>query len=329
MNVLERSWYQTKWYRHPLSWCLLPLSWLFAGVSKFRRFAYRQGWLKSESLPVPVIVVGNISVGGNGKTPLVIKLADWLRQAGYQPGVVSRGYGGNGQTYPQTVSKDSDPAEVGDEPVLMRQHLACPLVVDPVRPRGAKYLIDKHKCDVILCDDGLQHYALERDIEIVVVDGQRRHGNQCLLPVGPLREPLSRLELVDFVVCNGGDIHSHEHLMTLEPGSLVNVKYPGQTKTLKSLQKPVTAIAAIGNPERFFNLLRQKQVKLKQCLSFADHYAFNENDIPRETVLMTEKDAVKCRRFAHDDWWFLPVTATLSEQFKQQLFAKLNTIKNK
>lgn len=329
MNWIEHAWYQKDWKRSPVSWLLLPLTLLFWCLSSIRRQAYQLKLKKSTTISAPVIVVGNISVGGNGKTPLVIRLAEWLKQNGYHPGVVSRGYGGKSSHYPLAVEGQSDPKEVGDEPVLMRQHLGCPLVVDPKRPRGAQYLVDEFKCDIIICDDGLQHYALDRDVEIVVMDGIRRTGNGVLLPSGPLREGQWRLDTVDFVVNNGGEVSNGEHLMSLEPGRLVNVKYANQSMSVQELNKPVTAVAAIGNPERFFSLLRTKQVKLKSTLSFADHHQFSAQDIPQDTVLMTEKDAVKCKDFAFEDWWYLPVNAKLSEQFKQQLLAKLDDIKHK
>ena len=329
MKWIERSWYQKHWLASPVSWILAPLTLIFWGLSGLRRRAYALGIKKTTRLQVPVIVVGNLSVGGNGKTPLVIRLAQWLKQEGYRPGVVSRGYGGSAETYPVVVDKDSTQDTVGDEPVLMRQHLGCPLVVDPKRPRGAAYLQQHFKCDVIICDDGLQHYALGRDIEIVVVDGVRRFGNGCLLPMGPLREGTNRLQSVDFVISNGGDVIDGEHLMALEPGRLVNVKYANQSMSLQGLKKPVSAIAAIGNPDRFFNLLKSKQVRLKQCISFADHHQFTEGEIPHETVLMTEKDAVKCKKIASDDWWYLPVNAKLTEQFRQQFLAKLLKVKQK
>jgi tetraacyldisaccharide 4'-kinase len=277
-------------------------------------------------MSVPVIVVGNISVGGNGKTPLVVYLAKRLRQEGYHPGVLSRGYGGKNACYPMTVEKDSKVDVVGDEAILMRQHVNCPLVVDPVRPRGAVELVDKHKCDVIICDDGLQHYALNRDIEIVVIDGQRRCGNKMLLPAGPLREGTWRLDTVDFLVLNGGLVTNSEYLMSLEAGKLINVKYPNKSLSLNDLTSPVTALAGIGNPQRFFSLLEKKQVKLKDHISFVDHHPFNKDDIPSGTVIMTEKDAVKCTQIAHDDCWYLPVSASLTSQFESQLLQKLKQV---
>lgn len=327
MSMVDNIWYQKPCYRWPLLVALSPAALLFAAVAWARRLAFVKGWKLAHKIPVPVIIVGNISVGGNGKTPLVIHLAQLLKQQGFRPGVLSRGYGGKSANYPLTVLPDSSPAIVGDEPVLMKQHLSCPMVVDPNRPRGARHLVETHNCNLIICDDGLQHYALKRDIEIVVMDGKRRCGNGFLLPMGPLRESQQRLASVDFVVVNGGSNNNGEHLMSLEAGALVNVKNPSRSQPLSELCNPVVAIAGIGNPHRFFNLLLSHSVKLKQCLSFADHHQFTVDDLPRETLLMTEKDAVKCRPFAHDDWWYLPVSAKLTAGFEQQLLTKLRNLK--
>ncbi|MFT6897650.1 MAG: tetraacyldisaccharide 4'-kinase [Paraglaciecola sp.] len=327
MSMLDNFWYQKTWYRWPLMLALSPVTLLFAGIAWARRRAFSMGWKTSHKISVPVIIVGNITVGGNGKTPLVIHLAQLLKQQGFRPGVLSRGYGGKSANYPLTVLPDSSPAIVGDEPVLMKQHVGCPMVVDPNRPRGARYLLENHDCNLIICDDGLQHYALKRDIEIVVMDGKRRCGNGFLLPMGPLRESQQRLASVDFVVVNGSRGKNGEHLMALAPGALVNVKDPSRSQPLSQLSNPVVAIAGIGNPQRFFNLLLSCSVKLKQCLSFADHHRFTAEDLPRETLLMTEKDAVKCRSFAHDDWWYLPVSAKLTANFEQQLLSKLRNLK--
>ncbi len=324
MSWLEKSWYN----KSPLILFLLPLTLLFWLISSIRRVLYRLKLLKSTRVSALVIVVGNISVGGNGKTPLVVFLCHWLKQNGYRPGVISRGYGGNGISYPKTVDAESKPEHVGDEAVMMKQHVGCPLVVDPKRARGATFLIEEHQCDVIVCDDGLQHYALKRDIEIVVIDGQRRFGNGFLLPMGPLRESQKRLDSVDFRVTNGGKTKGNEYLMSLEPGQLVNVKYPQQTKPIASINRSVNAAAAIGNPKRFFDLLTAKNVKLKKTMIFNDHHLFRESDLPKDMVIMTEKDAVKCREFAHDDWWYLPVSAKLTEHFKKELQTRLKALKN-
>lgn len=326
MSWIDNMWYSPSWYHWPVIILLLPLSALFWVLSSLRRMLFRLQIKPSVDIPVPVIVVGNTSVGGNGKTPLVVHLAKRLRQAGYHPGVLSRGYGGKNVTYPMSVDYISEVDRVGDEAILMRQHINCPLVVDPIRPRGAMKLVDTHKCDVIICDDGLQHYALNRDIEIVVMDGQRRCGNKLLLPAGPLREGSWRLDRVDFLVLNGGSVTNGEYLMSLEAGRLINVKYPNKSLSINDLSLPVTAMAAIGNPQRFFSLLEKKQVKLKEQISFVDHHAFSKKDIPSGTVIMTEKDAVKCTLIAHDDCWYLPVSARLTTQFESQLLQKLKQV---
>lgn len=321
------SWLEKRWYQPDvLIWLLLPLSLLFWLLSATRRLLFRLGIKRSIKVAAPVIVVGNISVGGNGKTPMVIRLCQLLKQQGFHPGVVSRGYGGKAPYYPYSLSMNSDPKLVGDEPVMMRHHIGCPMVVDPDRARGAQYLIEQHKCNIIVCDDGLQHYRLARDIEILVMDGARRNGNGYLLPMGPLREGPWRMKTVDFVVVNGGVAQEGEYLMSLEPGQLVNVKYPSQTQSISELKRPAIAMAGIGNPERFFKLLATRQVKLKERLVFADHHPFKDGDIPDDLVLMTEKDAVKCRDFAKSQWWYLPVSAKLTEQFKQRLLEKIHGI---
>ena len=326
MNWIDNMWYSPSWYHWPVIILLLPLSALFWLLSALRRTLFRIKIKPSVDIPVPVIVVGNISVGGNGKTPLVVYLAKRLRQEGYHPGVLSRGYGGKNATYPMIVENTSNVDVVGDEAILMRQHINCPLVVDPVRSRGAIELVDKHKCDVIICDDGLQHYALNRDIEIVVTDGQRRCGNTLLLPAGPLREGTWRLGKVDFLVLNGGLVANGEHLMSLEAGKLINVKHPNKSLSINDLTLPVIALAGIGNPQRFFSLLEKKHVKLQDRISFVDHHAYSAKDIPSTTVIMTEKDAVKCTKIAHDDCWYLPVSASLTRQFELQLVQKLKQV---
>ncbi|MBJ2136851.1 tetraacyldisaccharide 4'-kinase [Paraglaciecola chathamensis] len=327
MRWVERIWYQRPWFKWPGVILLLPLTFLFWALSTLRRLAFSLGLKASVKLSAPVIIVGNISVGGNGKTPLVVHLADFLQANGYRPGVLSRGYGGNSAEYPCSVTPASLPTEVGDEPVLMRQRIQCPMVVDPVRARGAQHLITEHQCDVIICDDGLQHYALKRDIEIVVMDGTRRTGNHFLLPSGPLRESEARLKTVDFVVVNGEQGKKGEYVMTLAPGDLVNLKNPKRRLALNELDSPIVAAAGIGHPERFFRLLKQHKVVINNRLSFTDHHAFQASDLPKERVLMTEKDAVKCQEFAHDDWWYLPVDANIDNVFEQQLLTKLRNVK--
>lgn len=326
MSWVDNMWYSPSWYHWPVIILLLPLTGLFWLLSVLRRTLFHLQLKPSLDIPVAVIVVGNITVGGNGKTPLVVFLAQHLKQKGYHPGVLSRGYGGKHADYPMTVVSSSKVDEVGDEAILMRQHIGCPLVVDPVRPRGAMELVDKHQCDVIICDDGLQHYALNRDIEIVVIDGQRRCGNKLLLPSGPLREGSWRLDTVDFLVLNGCSASKYEYSMSLQAGKLVNINHPNKSLSINELTSPVTALAGIGNPQRFYSLLEKKQVKLRDKISFVDHHVFSQADIPSGTVIMTEKDAVKCTQIAHDDCWYLPVSANLTSQFESQFMQKLEQV---
>lgn len=312
MKPLIEQWYSA---RAPL-W-LLPFSWLFFVLVKLRRLAYKTGLLRSYRLPVPVIIVGNISVGGTGKTPLVAWLVKTLQQAGYRPGIISRGYGGQAQQWPQQVLPDSDPLLVGDEPVLLAQRCGCPIVAAPDRLLAARQLLEHSNCNILISDDGLQHYRLQRDIEIVVVDGARRFGNGYCLPAGPLREPVSRLRQVDFVVANGVAM-SGEVAMQLVPGALVALLDGDKTAALSELHgQQVHAVAGIGNPARFFELLKQHGLSVIEHL-FPDHHHFEVADLDfadELPVLMTEKDAVKCRRYADARMWYLPVEAQLDDSF--------------
>ncbi len=302
------------WYgKHPLSNLLLPLAWVYGGVMRLRRALYRAGVLRSTRLPVPVIVVGNLSVGGTGKTPVVIHLVELLRAAGKKPGVVSRGYRGQAGHWPQSVHAGSDPLLVGDEPVLIAQRTACPVVVDPQRVRAARTLLAEYDCDVIIADDGLQHYALVRDVEIVVVDGVRRHGNGRCLPAGPLREPLARLRTVQLVMINGAGA-AGECAFTLSGDQVLAVDGRGASRPLSDLGgQTVHAVAGIGRPARFFEHLRRYQVRVIEH-PFPDHHRYVAADLrfaDELPVLMTEKDMVKCRGFAGATHGYLPVMAEL------------------
>jgi tetraacyldisaccharide 4'-kinase len=321
MASLDKYWYEP----NPLSILLLPLSWLFCLLVVVRRLLYCRAVLKSHKLPVPVIVIGNITVGGTGKTPLVVSIIEHLKQQGFKPGIVSRGYGGNAVIWPQQVTANSDPRLVGDEPVLLAQRCLCPVSVGPDRPQAAHTLLDTYGCDVIISDDGLQHYALQRDIEVVVIDGLRRFGNQHCLPAGPLREPVGRLKQANFIVANGG-ARGNEIEMTLQMQSARNLKDNQNTVELKAFaDKPIHAIAGIGNPNRFFAQLRTLGINSNEHV-FADHYAYTADDIDFKDglpVLMTEKDAVKCRGFAQAYHWYIPVTAVTNNNFLQNLTEQL------
>jgi tetraacyldisaccharide 4'-kinase len=310
------------WYgSHPLSFALLPLSALFRVVVSVRRFAYYSGVLRTHKLPVPVIVVGNITVGGTGKTPLVIWLVEALRAAGHRPGVVSRGYGGDAAVWPQPVTADSDPAKVGDEPVLIARRAACPVVVAPQRVAAARRLIADYACDVVVCDDGLQHYALRRDAEIVVIDGERRLGNGRCLPAGPLRETAARLRSVDLTVVNGAALPG-ECRMQLSGSVARSLAGPPRERDLGEWRgSTVHGVAGIGNPGRFFGHLRGQGLKVVEH-PFPDHHRFQAEDLSFGDdlpVIMTEKDAVKCRDFAGPLHWYVPVSARIDDGCQQRL----------
>ena len=317
------------WYGgHPLSLVLLPLSWLYRVVVGLRRLAYRRGWLKSHRLSLPVIVAGNLTVGGTGKTPLVLWLTAFLRRQGHRPGILTRGYGGKGTQWPCLVTADSDPFDVGDEPVLLARRSGCPVVAGPDRVAAGEMLVRTGGCDMIVTDDGLQHYRLERDLEILVVDASRGFGNGHCLPAGPLREPAARARGVDLTLCNGEPCPGGQ-VMALVPGRLVNLADREISRDLSELRRQrVTAVAGIGNPERFFALLRRYGLHLDEH-PYPDHHGFSREDAgswPPGPVIMTEKDAVKCEAFARRDYWYLPVEARLDEAFEGLLLDKLKGI---
>ncbi len=322
------NWLEKRWYSSTTPILLLPLEWLFRLLVALRRLAYRLGLLPSHAMPVPVIVVGNISVGGTGKTPLVVWLVSLLQKAGYQPGIVSRGYGGKAERWPQQVRPDSDPVMVGDEPVMLAQRCGCPVVAAPDRVAAAKALLNHVECDLIITDDGLQHYRLKRDIEIVVIDGERRFGNGHCLPAGPLREPPSRLDGVDFVVANGLAGRGEFAMSLLEAG-VRSVENDGLTKTIDAFAgQQVHALAGIGNPQRFFQLLRSRGLEVIEH-SFPDHHDYQPQDLDFSDslpILMTEKDAVKCRRFANQQMWYVSVNAHLPEPMALRLLQMLKKL---
>jgi tetraacyldisaccharide 4'-kinase len=307
---------QRRWYGGGTPpWWTLPLEALYRNVVRRRAERFRSDPSSVVRLPVPVVVVGNITIGGTGKTPLIVALAKALEQRGFVPGIVSRGYGGS-ERGPYLLTGDDDPAKVGDEPSLIRQS-GVPVAIGRERPEAAKLLVEAG-CDVILADDGLQHYRLGRDVEICVIDGERRLGNGHLLPAGPLREPANRLDKVDFIVVNGGAPTGREIAMQLEGGVAVNMHDPSRIAPLADFAgRPAHAVAGIGNPARFFASLSAQGIAVHGH-PFADHHAFTRDDFTFADgcpVLMTDKDAVKCRRFARENWWRVPVRAVLPEAF--------------
>lgn len=318
---VQRSWYE----KSRMTLFLIPITWIFCNIVMLRSLFYRFGILRSYKLTIPVIIVGNISIGGNGKTPTVIWLANFLKQSGYRPGIISRGYGGKARKWPQQVRPDSDPVIVGDEAIVISRRTNCPMAVGPERVDTGNALIAHSKCDIIISDDGLQHYKLKRDIEVAVIDGQRRHGNGYCLPAGPLRESIKRLDSVDFILTNG-DACENEFSMNYIGDKLYSINNDSIEIQLQELQfDTVHAVAGIAHPERFFNTLKEYSFTVIEH-SFPDHYYFTKNDLlfnDNYPILMTEKDAVKCRRFTIDNCWYLPIEIVMSEKFGLSVLNKL------
>jgi tetraacyldisaccharide 4'-kinase len=286
------------WYRTSFTWLtllLLPLSGIFWCVMNLRRLLYWSGFKKKYVSAVPVIVVGNITVGGTGKTPFVIWLAHFLKEQGLKPGIVSRGYGGNEFSQAVVVSPWSDTRTVGDEAIVLARRANCPVVVCADRVAAVEKLLQDPDINIVISDDGLQHYRLQRQLEIVIADGARRFGNKRFLPAGPLREPLSRLRKADFIIWQQGDLQN-EINMQLCGDKLIFLSQPGREKTLREFSGlPVHAVAGIGNPQRFFASLKQAGLLVTEHI-FPDHYHYLKADLDfgdALPILMTEKDAVK------------------------------------
>jgi tetraacyldisaccharide 4'-kinase len=337
------------WYEKRLKFLtslLLPFSLIFRDIVAVRRLLYRLGLRKVTKFPVPVVIVGNVTVGGTGKTPMVIWLAKFLQEQGYYPGVVARGYGVNiPDAVPRLVKEDSLAANVGDEPLLIARHVDCPIMISPNRVAAIEKLLAEHKCDMIISDDGLQHYAMGRDIEMVLIDSQRQFGNGYCLPAGPLREPIARIKTVDFIINNENTTSFEEKVLGWYIARRIKVKnefnmqlVPGKLTAVFDLNvtidpaqladKEVHALAGIGNPARFFQTVRQLNLDFIEH-EFPDHHQFKPSDIDfgeDSIVIMTEKDAVKCREFANERHWFLPVAAQLSEKFKNSFLEKLKQV---
>ncbi|WP_157992210.1 tetraacyldisaccharide 4'-kinase [Candidatus Erwinia haradaeae] len=294
---------------------LLPLSLIYGLITNFIRLSYLLGWRKAWRSSVPIVVVGNLTSGGTGKTPLVIWLVLSLQDLGFSVGVVSRGYGGKSGSNPLIVGPQTTTYEAGDEAILIYQRTKAIVVVSPVRRNAVESLLIQSSVDVIISDDGLQHYALARDVEIVVIDGERRFGNGWWLPAGPMRERESRLRNVTAKITNGGTVLPGEFSMFLQPDLAVNLR-SGKRAPAVCL-KNVVAMAGIGYPQRFFNTLEKQGVIILKKVSFSDHQFYTEKMLyslvsREQSLLMTEKDAVKVRNFAQDNWWYLPVNVVLS-----------------
>lgn len=323
---LVNAWYQG----HPALCLLRPLEWLYRAVVRRKRRRFVAGLSPSYRAPVPVIVVGNITVGGTGKTPLILYLIEHCRARGLRVGVVSRGYGAQPPSLPWRVRAEQSAREAGDEPLLLVQRSGVALMIDPDRARAVQALLSAESLDLILCDDGLQHYRLARDLELVLIDAARGLGNRRCLPAGPLREPQERLQSVDALLWNGASSDSHEGFgFTLQPTALVNVA-SGERQALDFFPpgQALHAVAGIGNPQRFFRTLEALNWQ-PIAHAFADHATYSAAALafsPSLPLLMTEKDAVKCRAFAQPDWWYLAVDARPSPAFSAWLDTQLDTL---
>lgn len=320
-SVIQRIWYDDS----IAYWFFLPLSWIFTGLIRVRRRLYERSVLHCVRINRPVIVVGNITVGGTGKTPVTIWLARQLKERGMQAGIVSRGYGGSPGPDPVRVTSDSDPLSVGDEAVLMARRSGCPVVVHPNRVRAAQDL-SMLGVDVVIADDGLQHYRLSRQYEIAIIDGTRGFGNGHMLPAGPLREPISRLKSVDRALVNKSVMRSERAISSLPTevpvtdfylkGSIArSLDESREVPLAKFAGKKVHAVAAIGNPARFFTFLESHGMQVIEH-AFPDHAKLTEEDLrydDRHGVLMTEKDAVKCADLSVKRCWYVPVEVAVDQ----------------
>lgn len=324
MSFLERAWYKQS------SWLLLlwPVSLLFRLLA-FTRRKVQQAGNNGARYAVPIVIIGNISTGGTGKTPLLITLVNQLKKAGMKPGVVSRGYGGHASNYPLKVIESTDVNESGDEALVIVRNTQCPVVVDPDRVAAVDHLLSNQDVDIVLSDDGLQHYRLHRDIEIIVVDGQRLFSNGLCFPAGPLREPVHRLSEADYVFVNGGAEEQQLDgalVMELRPRFLINL-LSGEKKPFSgvpfNMGNTVQAVSAIGNPDRFHQTLESLPHTVKH-FTFPDHHSFDYDEFKtigiddKQPVVMTEKDAVKCKDFAQKNYWYLTVEVNLSSSFLEK-----------
>ncbi len=310
------------WYRrNSLSYLLWPFSLLWQWAMILRQNLYKRGIFSTTHFPIPIIVVGNLTVGGNGKTPVIIALVELLQEMGFKPGIVSRGYGGSLKKGAHLVTKASNATLVGDEPLLLARRLNCPLAIGAKRVEAVNRLLAHHDCDVVLSDDGLQHLAMGRAMELVVVDGERQFGNGFCLPAGPLREGIKRLQTTDWVIYHSVET-AYAQRFFLQPNCFRSLKNPELTRSLQAFSnQTVDVIAAIGYPKRFLEALHALGITVKAKI-FRDHHVYTEDELARyknRTLLMTEKDAVKCSVFDLPDAWYLDVSAVLSKDLEDRL----------
>lgn len=309
MQSLDHYWYD----KNLVAYLLWPISLLFRLLVWSRLKAYQLGLFKSFKVSKPVVIIGNIAVGGTGKTPLILELCRLLTSYGLKVGVISRGYGGTGP-WPHQLSEGAEAQVSGDEPVQLYQRTKLPVVVGPDRVKDAALLCEQNEIDIILADDGLQHYRLQRDLELVVVDQQRQFGNGFCLPAGPLREPVSRLSKQSWCIYNGG---KQKYSFAIQPSYVKQLDSNRTEKLAYFAQKTVHAVAGIGNPQRFFSMLKEHGINVIEH-AFPDHYQFNESDLNFDDdlpVLMTEKDSVKCKSLVNNNLWYVAIDIQLSNQF--------------
>ncbi len=330
MQQILHQFINRHWYAKHLTWFALllwPISFIFKIISEVRKRKLLRQVNGQAQVDIPVVVVGNISVGGVGKTPLVETMVRRLAQEGYRPGIVSRGYGGASENYPVDVTAKTFPAECGDEPYMLHQILDCPVVVSPNRVEAVTYLKERHpEVDIVISDDGLQHYKMFRDIEISVVDASRGLGNGLTLPAGPLREPASRLKSVDYVIASGGGIDFQKaFVMQIKAISFVALMTKENLALGAFMHKKVHAVAGIGNPCRFYQMLRNLGCEVIEH-SFPDHHQYVQSDFDFKEVLpiiMTSKDAVKCRGFMRETMHYLAIGVELDDVFWSDFYLKL------
>ena len=320
-GYLIDAWYNKSFWLYLLS----PLTFIFSALVRWRKNSYKKNPSKVWNSDVPIVVVGNITMGGTGKTPLVKHIAAELKERGYKPGLVSRGYAGKFSGTLE-VNKETTFKQTGDEAQLLSK-LQIPFFIDKDRSRAARTLQEKHDCNVIISDDGLQHYKMDRKVEIAVIDGARRLGNGMAFPAGPLREPKARLKEVDFIINNGGPTEADEILMTLNPAKFVHLN-SGKRYSVDNwpMHKQVHAVAGVGNPNRFFDLLSRLGFEFDKN-PFPDHHKYNKRDLyylDHLLILMTEKDAAKCKHFNNSKIWYLSIEAKIESQFIDRLEEKIN-----
>lgn len=328
------SFFQSVWKsRNPIALLLWPISLIYCAIVNLRRLTYASGLVPVARFNNPIVAIGNLTVGGTGKTPFTIWLVNHLSDNGFRPGVVSRGYGRRDISNILMVNSDSDPVEVGDEPLVIARRTGVPVAVSKKRSDAVRLLLERTDCDIFVCDDALQHYPLATDLSIALIDAQTRFGNGFCLPAGPLREPRSRLNSVALQMTKG-EGQSGEYSMRYEVTQVINVKDNENRQGADFLRgEKVTAVAGIANPDNFFKLLQSLETELTK-ISFPDHHQFTERDFDSidqadVKLVMTEKDAVKCRDFAEDNWWYVAIDAKVPEKFVAELSDRISDLKRK